>query len=119
MRPISPLRFDALAGYARQPLTLYMADEIGCYEHANERILGLLIRDRADGDFGGIVFGQDKKLRFRCVAATPFHRRQRLAEVALRREMEQIAAEPDEEFHQGDEGGGPVDFLLGLLLIRS
>lgn len=115
MKPISPLRWDALAGYARDPKTMFMAEEIGWYEHAQERVVGLLICDRRDNDYAGVVFGRDKKLRFRCVSITSFNLRQRLAEVTLRREMERVAAEDDAKYHQGDESGKPVDFFAPVV----
>jgi hypothetical protein len=115
MKPISPIRFDALAGYARQPGIFAIAEEAGWYEHGNERVVGLLMRDRVDNDFGGIVFGRDQKLRFRCVSVTDFDERRRHAELALRREMERGAAEDDAEYHQGDEKGKPVDFFKAVV----
>lgn len=115
MKPISPLRWDALAGYARDPKTLFLAEEVGWYEHAQERVVGLLIRDYEDNDYAGVVFGRDKKLRFRCVAINNFDSRRRHAEVALRREMERIAAEDDANYHQGDETGKPVDFFTAVV----
>jgi hypothetical protein len=33
---------------------------VGWYEHGQERVLGLLLRDRTDNDFGGYIFGKDK-----------------------------------------------------------
>src|SRR5690242_10095355 len=115
MKPISPIRWDALAGYARDPKTLFMAEEIGWYEHAQERVLGLVIRDYEDREYSGVIFGRDKKLRFRCVWITEFYERRRLAEVALRREMERVSAEDDTDYHQGDEKGKPVDFFTPVV----
>ena len=119
MKPISPLRFGALAGYARQPMSLVMGEEIRHFEHGGERVLGLILRDRTDNDFGGLVFGRDRRLRFRCVHTTGFFEHQRRAEVELRREMERIAAEPDEEYYQGDETGKPVDFFTPRVSIAE
>ena len=110
MKPISPLRFDALAGYARHPRALLDAEEIGWYEHAAERVLGLLIRDRQDADFGGMVLAKDRKHRFRWVYGTFFFPRPWDAE-REHREMERVAALPDEEYYQDDERGAPVDFF--------
>ena len=42
MKPISPQRFDALAGYARQPAVRFMADEVGWYEHGKEAVSDVL-----------------------------------------------------------------------------
>src|ERR1700722_20829171 len=115
MKPISLHRFEALAGYARSPTTVFYAEELSRFEHANERVLGLLIRDRADNDFGGVIFGRDEQLRYRWVAGTAFFERRRLAEVGLRREMERVAAEPDEFYHQGGPKGPPVDFFAKVV----
>jgi hypothetical protein len=59
MRPISRLRFNALASYARDPRTVLTAEELGWFEHADERVLGVLIRDRTDDDYSGIVLARD------------------------------------------------------------
>jgi hypothetical protein len=115
MKLISPLRWNALAGYARDPKTLFLAEEVGWYEHAQERVVGLLIRDYEDNDYAGVVFGRDKKLRFRCVSIKDFDPRRRHAEVALRREMERVAAEDDADYHQGDETGKTVDFFSAVV----
>lgn len=115
MKKISLVRFNALAGYARQPDVSYMAEEIGWYEHGDERVLGLLVRDRGDNDFSGLILARDRKLRFRAVDMTGFYAHPRNAEVELRREMERIAAEPDAEYDQGDEAGVPVDFFTPVV----
>ena len=59
MKRVSPQRFDALAGYARQPMSLAYGEEMAYFEHENERVLGLLLRDRADRDFGGLILARD------------------------------------------------------------
>lgn len=111
MRPIPLLRFDALAGYARHPPIRFIADELGWFEHSNERVLGLLVRDIADDDFAGHVFGKDRNERYRWIGSTEFYERRRIAQVELRREMERLSALPDDEYYQGDEDGNPVDFF--------
>jgi hypothetical protein len=98
---------------------LSLAEEVGWYEHSDERILGLLIRDFADNDFGGLIFGKDKKLRFRCVSVSAFNTRRRHAEIALRREMEDAAGEENSFHHQGDEKGKPVDFFTPVVAENS
>jgi hypothetical protein len=115
MKPISPLRFDALAGYARQPQSILFGEEIRYFQHGGERVLGMVLRDRTDNDFGGIVLGRDRGLRFRWIAGTHFFETQRRAEAELRREMERVAALPDDEYYQGDESGRPVDFFTPVV----
>lgn len=111
MKPISLMRFNALAGYARMPMARVTAEEIAWFDHADGRVVGAVIRDRSDNDFGGLVFAHDEKLRFRATDVTTFEPTRRRAEVPLRRAMERAAMEPPEKHHQGDEKGAPVDFF--------
>lgn len=111
MRAMPLVRFNALAGYCRQPLALVMAEELAWFEHGDERVLGAIIRDRTDNDFSGMVLARDRKGRFRAVHLTHFEPSQRRAEALLRREMERLAMAPDEEYYQGDEAGKPLDFF--------
>lgn len=111
MRPLSLLRFNALAGYCRHPGAFFCAEEVAWFEHGQERVLGAVIRDRIDGDFGGLVFGRDCRGRFRSIASTEFYASRRYAEAMLRRLMEQQSMQPDEEFYQGDESGAPLNLF--------
>lgn len=111
MRPIPLVRFNALAAYARQPQTLYAAEEISWFEHGNERVLGAVIRDRTDGDYGGVVLARDRRGRFRSVSLSSFETSPRRAKAFLRREMEQLSMASDEEYYQGDEAGTPLNFF--------
>lgn len=114
MKRIPLIRFDALAGYARKPMIRIMAEELSWFQHADERLLGLVNRDRTDNDFGGHVFGKDRRGRFRWIGGTQFEATPHLARIALRLEFERLAALPDEEYYQGDEQGEPVDFFADL-----
>jgi hypothetical protein len=111
MRPISLMRFNALAAYCRRPEIILYSEELKWFEHSGERVLGVLMRDYADGDFGGQILGRDARGRFRWIGAGEFNLSQLRAEFSLRREMERLAAEPDEEFRQGDERGESLDFF--------
>ena len=111
MRRIPLVRLDALAGYARQPLAQYQAEEVSWFELLPTAILGAVIRDRSDDDFGGLVFARDARLRYRCVNVTKFETTARKAEVVLRRAMEEAALAAPENHYQGDEKGDPVDFF--------
>lgn len=116
MKPLSLLRFDSLASYARAPRARLIGDEVAWYEHADERVLGMIVRDKADQDFGGMVFGQDRRLRYRWISATPaWYDSINHCRVGLRREMERQAHLSDEEYYQADEKGDPVDFFTPIV----
>lgn len=111
MRKISRLRFDALAGYCRDPRSAIYGEEVGWFEYGDARALGLLLLDWTDQDYGGLVLQRDRKRRFRGTGMTgPFHLTRHRAEVDLRRAVEK-AALSDDDGTQGDEAGQPVDFF--------
>ena len=72
MKPISRLRFDALAGYSKKPFFNLLFEEIEWYEEGEERVLGLLGMDVTDQDYGSIIIAQDRKGRYRAVHVTDF-----------------------------------------------
>lgn len=114
MREVSEIRFNAVAGYARDPRAVLTGEELAYHEADDGSILGLIIRDRADGDFAGVAFGRDAKLRFRWTSMTDFLESPEQAREALAELMAELLQEPDEFHHQGDEKGMPVDFFTPL-----
>ena len=90
MREISKLRFDAIAGYARDPQAVLFAEELAFYEGEGGTIMGVIVRDRTDDDFSGMAFGRDKKLRFRWISMTDFLPTPEQAREALAALMEDL-----------------------------
>jgi hypothetical protein len=118
MRPISRLRFNALAGYARDPRTVLIAEELDWFEHGDERVLGVLIRDRTDNDYSGIVLARDELLQYRWTTSTGFEPTQRRAKALLRPVLEQAAMAPDDEHYQGHRRVPPVDFFTPIVPLK-
>lgn len=111
MEEITELRFNALAGYARQPQAALTGEDLAYFAAEDGSILGLIIRDLEDGDFAGMAFGRDAKLRFRWTSMTEFFETPDQAHGALERLITELLVEPEEFHHQGDEEGDPVDFF--------
>jgi hypothetical protein len=104
-------RFNALAGYTRQPHLLMVVQEYDWLATPSERVLGVLTWDRIDYDFGWIALARDEGLRYRAVdvqASLPSSEGARADLVAA---MERLEAEPDEAYHQGEPVEGPIDFF--------
>jgi len=111
MKPLTKLRFEALAGYIRMVQALFISEELEWYSDDAERVLGVLVRDRTDGDFGGAVLGRDARGRFRAVDMTQFADSLEWARQLLHDKVEQWSRKPDAEFSQGDEKGTPMDIF--------
>ena len=73
MDEISSTRFNAIAGYARAPHAVLMCEELAYFELDAGRIVGMVVRDRTDGDYFGMIFASDRNLRFRNVMVSGFH----------------------------------------------
>jgi hypothetical protein len=115
INPLSLVRFNALAGYARHPATVLMFEELECHSTNDERVIGALVQDREDEDYGWIVLGRDERLRFRAITAGSSLESAEAARENLFEAMQAEHAKPDEEFHQGDAFGPPVDFFTPLV----
>ena len=81
------------------------------FEHESVSVVGTVIRDRTDDDFGGIVMAQDHKLRFRSVNFPEFYPTFDEAIEYLEHEMNIAAVADPDDHYQGDEQGSPVDFF--------
>ena len=69
IRKITKQRFDAFAAYTRLPTAVLISQEVAWLEVV-DKLLGLVLLDRNDGDFGGVVLGRDEAGRFRFVRDT-------------------------------------------------
>ncbi len=115
MKPIQLARFNALAGYSRHPRAMLTGEELGWFEHGDERILGILIRDRTDNDYAGMVLARDELLQYRWTNMTTFEASPRRARALLRKAMEAAEMAPDEEHYQGHAQTEPIDFFTPVV----
>jgi hypothetical protein len=111
VKELSQKRYEALAGYTRQPFLVLIVEEVNAYATEDERVLGVVTHDLRDDDFGWVALGRDETLRYRCIEADASLPSFQSARDSLWASMEKFASEPDEEFHQGDTVRAPVDFF--------
>jgi len=114
---ISLYRYNALAGYSRKPSTFFLSEEVEWYEHSG-RLLGVLILDLVDQDFGGIVMARDARGRFRCVDVIDFRDDIEQARRLLFEGLDKISTSPDSEFEQGDEEGVPIEIFTPVVPVE-
>lgn len=107
----SKQRFDALAGYTRDPKVALFIQEAAWFSIDADRLIGLVAWDRQDHDFGWVVLGRDQRLRFRAIDGSSSHPTFNAARDGLAKALLHHLAQPEESYHQGDECGPPVDFF--------
>ena len=105
IKSLSRMRFEALAGYIRNPGTILFIEELEWHSTTDERVIGLLVRDRVDHDYGRIILGRDERLRFRAINVETGLATPDIARESLFAQMKKEHGKPDEEFHQGDAPG--------------
>ena len=114
IKELSSRRFEALAGYIRRPEIVLCIEEIEWFATPDERLIGMLARDRIDSDFSWVLLGRDERLRFRAIDVnsslpSPDAARQQLFE-----RMKEQYEKPDEAYHQGDALSPPTDFFTHI-----
>jgi ribosomal protein L30 len=118
IRELSFRRFNALGGYARNPAMVAFLEEAEWYATGDERVLGMVVRDLDDDDWGWIILGRDERLRFRAIDVMSSLSSIERARSALMERMEFHNEEPDGAFHQGDAPGAATDFLTPVVPVE-
>jgi ribosomal protein L30 len=119
IRELSSRRFNALAGYVRNPATVTFLEEAEWYATRDERVVGMVVRDLADDDWGWIILGRDERLRFRAIDVMSSLPSIERARCDLMERMEFQNGEPDEAFYQCDALGAPTDFLTPVVSLEQ
>jgi hypothetical protein len=112
LQEISSVRFDSLAGYARQPTAKLWGEEVRWAQAANESILVAVIRDFEDNDFSAMLFARDLKERYRWISMTEWAEGVDDALLLAIDAVQDALADLDAERVQGDEKGKPVEFFV-------
>jgi hypothetical protein len=106
---ISKLRFNALAGYSRQPYAEVLSEELAWFEHRMVPVLGVLLLDRSDADFGGVIVGKDQSGRYRCIDINGWYERPDTAQIKLMDCMNEWARRPAADREQDTNRSPFVD----------
>jgi hypothetical protein len=111
LEPITELRYNALAGYARSPWTWIASVEFEWYSSGDEKVLGVVVQDTTDKDFVCIVMGRDRIGRYRAVHLSEWFETVGKARSHMSEILPQWAQKEASEFEQGDEPKTAVDFF--------
>lgn len=108
-------RFEALAGYARQPEITLFTDELAWFACKREKVLGMVLLDLIDKDYSWVIFGRDELQRYRAIDVKVSLSTFDDACDDLFRAMASAVEAADEFFHQGDAAGEPIDFFAPII----
>ena len=106
-------RFDLFALGARMSLARLMSIKLSHWSDLEERVLGLVILDTTDEDYGWILMARDKLGRFRCVDVETSLDSERLAVERVRERIAMAVTAGDFEAlgDQEDETNYATDVL--------
>lgn len=65
--PLTPERYNAFVAWTRSPIFEAYGREVEFFANRPQTLIGVLIIDRTDRDYGCVVLGRDRKGRFRCI----------------------------------------------------
>jgi len=115
IHPINLQRFNALAGYTRNPLAMLAADEVSWFSAGDEALLIVIMRDHTDDDYAAMFFARDLRERYRWISMTEFVDTEEAALELGKVRVDGLLADLESERVQGDEVGKPVDFFTPVV----
>ena len=112
-RPMKAARFNIFAIGTRRSPSRIIAEERSYWSDFDERVLGLVFRDRVDDDFGWSLLARDKIGCFRWVDGDVSLRSEDYATTGLRERIAAVVEQGNfaELGDQGDETNYPVNLL--------
>jgi hypothetical protein len=112
---MTPERYNAFVAWTRSPIATGIGEELEFFASFDDSLIGVLIKDLTDRDFGYVLLGRDGKQRFRCIDVQMGLRRTQ-ARHALFASVERHLAAGATVFHQGDEDADKagVDLFTAL-----
>ena len=115
-KSLSRRQFDAYC-YCRMPLVRFISEEIEWYSILDNKLLGIVIRDVTDDDYGFIVLGRDARKLFRCIeVGSEFYPTPELARKALARKIHKdYLGKVQDIYPQGDETDAGFDLFTDVI----
>ncbi len=115
VKPISRERFNAFVSWTRSPIALYFGTELDWYADTNERVLGAVVLDHTDQDFGYVILGRDEVGRFRAIDQRVSFPNGGMARSRLKQALRQWSETVKSVFPHGDPGYRGVDLFTPII----
>lgn len=111
IKPLSRERFNAFVNWTRLPIVADIGTELHWYSDSDERVLGVVIIDHTDADFGYVVLGRDEVGRFRAIDQQVSLSNEGKARSRLRKALRKYSETGDSVFPQGSPTFKGVDLF--------
>lgn len=110
-------QFDAYC-YCRLPLVRFTAEEVEWYSLFGNKLLGIILRDVEDDDYGFVVLGRDSRRLFRWIdGGLEFYESPLKARKALARRLgEEYIGKVQDIYPQEDEADAGFDLFTNTIL---
>ncbi|MGA7509473.1 MAG: hypothetical protein WBW72_14345 [Erwinia billingiae] len=115
VKKIRSERFNAYVDWTRLPTIEIMSKELEWYCGPREYLLGVLILDKTDQDFGGVVLARDLSGRYRFIDGFADIDAINSARAKLKKLMRKHIKENVTVFPQGDETYKPMDLFTPVV----
>jgi hypothetical protein len=102
VKPLTRERYNAFVAWTRSPIAAVAGEELQFFSTLDEHVIGVLIRDRTDRDYGYITLGRDGKGRYRCIGGEVSMSRNDALHAMLK-DLKKHFDSGAEVFQQGDE----------------
>ena len=102
VRPMSEERYNVYIAWTRSPAMEMVGRELEYFSNDVETVIGVLILDKTDRDFGFVTLGRDEKARFRAIEVQATMPRTD-ARHALFRSIQKFTESGQTIFPQGDD----------------
>jgi len=102
VKVLSVERYNAFIAWTRSPIADRVGEELEFFSTKDEVLIGVVIRDLTDNDFGFVTLGRDEKGRFRCIDVRVSMNRTE-ARHHLLKSLKQHSDTGETVFPQGDE----------------
>jgi hypothetical protein len=101
-------RYNAFIAWTRSPAAGMYGTEVEYFSAGEEVLIGAVVLDHTDEDYGYVSLGRDEKGRFRCIEMNSSMRRLPEAREALFKSLKKFVVTGQTTFPQGDVEGDPA-----------
>lgn len=109
-KALTPERYNAFIAWTRSPIADGIGEELEFFATKDENLIGVVIKDLSDRDFGFVILGRDEKGRFRGIDVNMSMPRTE-ARHGLLRSLKRHSDTGESVFPQGDKDVAGVDLF--------